>query len=71
MISGYVLNTQVITRIYPVRLARKCHVGQELLLLNVLVSAEINGCVVKESVSRITALNAEVKKKKTVTFICI
>lgn len=44
--------------------------GQELLLLNVLVSAEINGCMVKESVPRITALNAEVKKK-TVTFVCI
>jgi len=45
-------------------------VGQELLLLNVVVSAEINGHVVKERVPRITALNAEVKKK-TVTFICI
>jgi hypothetical protein len=48
-------------------------VGQELrvLLLNALVPADINGRMVKESVPRITAVNAEVTKKKTVTFICI
>jgi hypothetical protein len=47
-------------------------VGQELLLLNVLASAEINGRVLKGSVPGITAINAQVKKKKkTVAVICI
>jgi hypothetical protein len=33
MISGFLLNTQVITRIYPVRLARKCQCGTGITVI--------------------------------------